>query len=164
MFDESVANVFAQAKAVGLGRTVHAAEGGPAANVEYAIDHLYAQRIGHGYHVLEDAAIYGRCLEGRIHFECCPHSSLDTGAVTTTTNSGKHPIIQFAEDGANFSVSRDDPTITRSSLSDEYSLLMKLGLTEAHIVRANMNAARSAFLPDTEKNLLIKNIITQYGI
>ncbi|KAI1280395.1 Adenosine deaminase [Halotydeus destructor] len=164
MFDESIVNVFTQAKASGLGRTVHAAECGPAVNVEHALDDLHAQRIGHGYRVLEDAATYGRCLEGGVHFECCPYSSMDTGSVTTTTNGGKHPIVQFAEDEANFSISRDDPTITGSSLSDEYSFLMQLGLTEAHIVRANMNAARSAFLPETEKDLLIRNIITQYGI
>ena len=37
---------------------MHAGEDGPASNVKEAIELLKAERIGHGYHVLEDDAIY----------------------------------------------------------------------------------------------------------
>jgi len=34
-----------------------------------ALDVLHAERIGHGYHVLEDEALYRRIIDERIHVE-----------------------------------------------------------------------------------------------
>ena len=45
-------------------------------------------------------------------------------------------IIRFARDGANFSLSTDDPTITGTGMEDEYRLVRGWGLSEAHLVRA----------------------------
>lgn len=109
---------------------------GCAGNVQLALDELCAERIGHGYHIVEDTDIYRNALRNQVHFECCPYSSILTGAVSSAVNCGKHPIVQFAEDGVNFSINKDDTTVTGTTLFDEYALLHQLGLTEAHIVRA----------------------------
>ena len=50
--------LFAEAKNTGVHRTVHAGEDGPADNVRKAIDELHAERIGHGYHVVDDPTLY----------------------------------------------------------------------------------------------------------
>ena len=50
--------LFAEAKSTGVHRTVHAGEDGPADNVRKAIDELHAERIGHGYHVVDDPTLY----------------------------------------------------------------------------------------------------------
>ena len=34
-----------------------------------ALDILHAERIGHGYHVIQDAELYRRTVEERIHLE-----------------------------------------------------------------------------------------------
>ena len=47
-----------EAERCGVHRTVHAGEDGPASNVKEAIELLKAERIGHGYHVLQDDSIY----------------------------------------------------------------------------------------------------------
>ena len=80
MFDPTTIRVFNEARDLGIHRTVHAGEVGPAKCVEQALDVLHAQRIGHGYRVLEDEELYARCLRDRVHFETCPTSSLLTGA------------------------------------------------------------------------------------
>ena len=80
MFDPTTIRVFNEARDLGIHRTVHAGEVGPAKCVEQALDVLHAQRIGHGYRVLEDEQLYARCLRDRVHFETCPTSSLLTGA------------------------------------------------------------------------------------
>ena len=134
--DDEVAKVYREAKKLGIRRTFHAGEAGPAANVAVALDKMVTERIGHGYRVVEDEAIYQRCLKERVHFECCPFSSYFTGAVNGNYNGGIHPIVRMAEDGANFSISKDDPTIFQTTLNDEYRYLMDMGLTEAHLVRA----------------------------
>ncbi|KAL3246528.1 hypothetical protein MRX96_057609 [Rhipicephalus microplus] len=84
--------------------------------------------------------------EKNLHFETCPYSSVLTGGCPLS--SQKHSIIRFAEENANFSISKDDSTITGSTLDDEYDFLRQLGLTEAHFIRANLNAARSCFLSE----------------
>ena len=46
-----------------------------------------------------------------------------------------HPVIRFAKDGANFSVSTDDPTVTGVRLHEELELVKSWGLSDTHIVR-----------------------------
>ena len=80
MFDPVTVAVFTRAAELGIHRTVHAGEVGPAKCVEQALDVLRAERIGHGYAVLRDSALYARCLRDKVHFEVCPTSSILTGA------------------------------------------------------------------------------------
>jgi len=154
--------LFEEAERRGIHRTVHAGEAGPASNVALAIDKLRAERIGHGYRVVGDAAVYRRCLEGPWHFECCPTSSFVTGAVPLTDT--KHPIQRFCEDGLNFSISEDCPTVVQTGLDGEYALLRRMGFNEANLARINFNAAQAAFLPETEKKKLVDKLRAAYGV
>lgn len=138
-YTQEETSAFKRAKELGIHRTVHAGESGPASNVAYAIDKLYAERIGHGYRVLEDRRLYDRCRSLGIHFETCPYSSLLTGAVKLSIlkeSNQRHPIVSFAEDEVNFSINKDDPTVTKSSLDSEYSFLWQMGLREVDFIRA----------------------------
>lgn len=65
----------------GIHRTVHSGEAGPASNVKEAIEVLRAERIGHGYRVLDDDDVYRLAKQKKVHFEECPTSSVKTGAV-----------------------------------------------------------------------------------
>ena len=60
---------FQAARELGLHVTVHAAESGPASNVQQAVEVLGAERIGHGYHVLDDPAVYQLAKDKKLHFE-----------------------------------------------------------------------------------------------
>ena len=42
----------------GIHRTCHAAEMGPARNVRIAVETLNAERIGHGYHIVDDDDVF----------------------------------------------------------------------------------------------------------
>ncbi|KAH9404298.1 hypothetical protein TYRP_000118 [Tyrophagus putrescentiae] len=161
--DESVYSdeeraAFETAFSRGIHRTIHAGEQGPPTNVAYAVKKLHAERIGHGYSVVQSAEIYEMCRSRGVHFECCPYSSLYTSAVKRGEGADKHPIVIFAEDDTNFSVSKDDSTVTQTTLPIEYQLLQRMGLTELHLVRANFNAARSCFLPEEEKRQLLEQL------
>ncbi|XP_050720086.1 adenosine deaminase-like isoform X1 [Eriocheir sinensis] len=156
--------VFEAAKEKGIHRTIHSGEAGPAKCVKMAVELFGAERVGHGYHVLEDEEVYKMCLQENIHFEVCPHSSYLTGAIQSLSCSSKrHPVLRFAEDEASFSISSDDPTVTGTRLSDEYKLLVSWGLTEAHLTRANFQAALHSFLPPAEKKQLIDQLQEAYG-
>ncbi|XP_023235732.1 adenosine deaminase-like [Centruroides sculpturatus] len=125
--------IYKKAKELGIHRTVHAGEAGPASNVSIAIHEMYTERIGHGYHILEDEAIYENALSSGIHFEICPYSSYLTGSVSPEIT---HPVVRFAEDNLSFSINKDDTTLIGKTLDEEYDLLRKIGLKEVHFTRA----------------------------
>jgi len=161
MLEPEAISIFDRAQKLGIHRTVHAGESGQASQVTNALDILHAERIGHGYRILQDPLVYNRISEQRIHLECCPWSSLLTGSVPSSTIP--HPIIKFFEDNINVSVNTDDPTVTGTKIDDEYRLLSNWGLSDVHYVRGTFNAARSCFLPQNEKDDLIQNICKTYG-
>lgn len=154
--------VFLQAAQLGIHRTVHAGERGPAEMVRRAVECYEAERIGHGYRVLEDQNIYKKCLQKNIHFECCPWSSFLTGSVPLGVK--KHPIAVFVDDGVNFSLNTDDTTITGYELSDDYDLVRKWSFSEGNLIKATFNAAKSSFLPSDEKEQLIKTLKKNLGV
>ncbi|XP_054275571.1 adenosine deaminase [Macrosteles quadrilineatus] len=159
---EPVQELMEEARKSGVFRTIHAGEvSGPTA-IERAAYKLRSNRVGHGYHVVQDNQLYSRCLKDQIHFECCPYSSYLTGAVPKATN--KHPILRFAEDGANFSISSDDPMLTGYYLDGDYELARSFGLTDTHLAQANMNAAKASFLPESEKRQLFQEICKSYNL
>lgn len=153
---------FQKAKELGVHRTVHAGENGPAANVKEAIEDMFAERIGHGYHTLDDPAVLQLALDLHIHFEVCPHSSVVTGSVDKDPT--KHPLIKMCQCGASFSISTDDTTLTGLPLSEDYKLVTEgMKLTRTDIAKSNLNAAEAAFLPESEKTSLVAQIRSAYS-
>lgn len=71
--DPRIKEAFKKAKAEGLHCIAHAGENGIAASVTEAVNEMFAERIGHGYHVLDDPAVYQEMRNRNIHFEVCSH-------------------------------------------------------------------------------------------
>ncbi|XP_069058057.1 adenosine deaminase-like isoform X1 [Pleurodeles waltl] len=152
---------YEEAVRCGIHRTVHAGEAGPPAVVREAVEILKAERIGHGYHTIEDPVLYKELLEKKMHFEQCPWSSYITGACDPDLT--KHPMIQLKKDKANYSLSSDGSLVFDSILDTDYSIAKKyMGFTEEDFEQANLNAAQSSFLPDKEKHKLIKQLSEAY--
>ncbi|KAL7859370.1 hypothetical protein SRHO_G00145170 [Serrasalmus rhombeus] len=156
-------NAYEEALRSGIHRTVHAGEVGPPPVVREAVEVLKAERIGHGYHTIEDPALYKQLLEQNMHFEICPISSTLTGACDPDFT--KHPLIRFKEDKANFSLNTDDPMIFNSTLNRDYQIVKKyMGFTEEEFIQLNLNAAKSCFLPEKEKKDLLNQLYEAYGM
>ncbi|XP_076840321.1 adenosine deaminase isoform X2 [Brachyhypopomus gauderio] len=144
-------------------RTVHAGEVGPPSVVREAVEVLKAERIGHGYHTVEDQHLYNQLLQSNMHFETCPVSSKLTGACHP--DFSKHPLNRFKEDKANYSLNTDDPLIFNSTLESDYQTVKKyMGFTEDEFIRVNINAAKSCFLPEKEKQALLEELYEAYGM
>ncbi|XP_078092633.1 adenosine deaminase [Mustelus asterias] len=162
-FNSGHCMAYEEAVKSGIHRTVHAGEVGPASVVKEAVDVLKAERIGHGYHAVEDPCLYERLLKQNMHFELCPWSSYLTGACDPDLT--KHPSIRFREDGANYSLNSDDPLIFKSTLDKDYQVALKyMCFTEDDFIKANINAASSCFLPDKEKEELLSTLYEAYGM
>ncbi|XP_054163463.1 adenosine deaminase-like [Oppia nitens] len=160
-FNEKTVELFRKAKELNIHRTVHAGEVGPACNVAFAVDKLFAERIGHGYNGVLDDEVYRKCQLANIHFEICPVSSYLAAGVSLSV---KHPVVKLAEDLANFSINSDDPTVFGNTLDDDYLFVSKMGLNEFHLVRANINALKSSFLPENRKLELLQYIYKLFGL
>ncbi|XP_070276979.1 adenosine deaminase isoform X1 [Myotis yumanensis] len=146
----------------GIHRTVHAGEAGTAERVKEAVDNLKTERVGHGYHTVEDEALYKRLLENNMHFEVCPWSSYLTGSWNPDT---EHAVVRFKRDQANYSLNTDDPLIFKSTLDTDYQMTkQKMGFTEEEFKRLNINAAKSSFLPEDEKRELLDLLYKAYGM
>lgn len=111
------ADAFAEAARLGLGRTVHAGEGRPAAEIAEAIDRLGAQRIGHGTTLLDDPRLLERVVEEGIVIEACPTSNVHTGALARIED---HPLPRWLALGVRACINPDNTLLSDVSASAEH--------------------------------------------
>nr|XP_042714261.1 adenosine deaminase-like isoform X4 [Chrysemys picta bellii] len=125
---------YEEAERCGIHRTCHAGEVGSPSVIKEAINVLKTERIGHGYHVLEDPALYRELLSRKMHFETCLLCSVLTGACDPDFR--KHPVIQFMNDKANYSLNSDGPLILNSTIETDYKIAKQfLDFTEEEFKR-----------------------------
>ena len=108
---------FTEAKRAGLGRTVHAGEGRPADEIKIAIEHLHAQRIGHGLSVLGDKEVADLVRERNVHIEACPTSNVHTGCIEKFEY---HPMMDWLKEGIRFSLCCDNVLLSETWGRKEY--------------------------------------------
>ncbi|MBN1953914.1 MAG: adenosine deaminase [Anaerolineae bacterium] len=146
------AALFYKARQEGLGITVHAGEAGGAENVQAAIHLLHAQRIGHGVRVVEDSNIVHFVRNNGVTLEVCPTSNLQTGVVLSLSH---HPLLDLLALGVLVTINTDDPSISDTTLTDEYMVaLLAIGLEVDHVRTSVKNSINASFLPQQERRLL----------
>lgn len=151
-------NLFQDAKAAGLGVTIHAGEWSGAHNVREAVEQLNADRVGHGIRAAEDADVVALLRERGTVLEVCPQSNIDSGVVETY---GVHPLLPLYRQGVKTTINTDDPLISDITLSDEFANTMRHGgLTLADVKAQTLTAARAAFLPEAERTALVAQFET----
>lgn len=110
------APAFRRAADLGLGRTVHAGEGRPPAEIRCAIEELHAQRIGHGTTLLEDPAVLDLVLERQVTIEACPTSNVMTGVLSPVE---EHPLPRWLRQGVRVCVCTDNTFFSETRASEE---------------------------------------------
>ncbi len=148
------AGIFQDAKKAGLHITVHAGEWNGAANVAEAIEHLGAERIGHGVRVIEDPSVVALARERGIVFEVCITSNFQSGVIKDIKD---HPLPRMLDAGLKVTLNSDDPSISRITLSDEYQRAIKNKLLpETMLQSLVMTSVQAAFLTQQERNILAR--------
>ena len=99
---------FAQARAAGLGITVHTGEKGTVEEIWDVLEKLKPTRIGHGVKAAQDDRLLAELAEREITLEICPSSNLRTGAVGSV---GEFAAIfqRFHEFGVRYCINTDGP-------------------------------------------------------
>lgn len=113
---EDYAMAFRRARDLGLGRTVHASEGRPPAEIRVAIEQLGAQRIGHGTTLLDDDAVVELVLSHQVVIEACPTSNVHTGVIAAVD---QHPLPRWLERGVRACVNTDNTLLSDVTAREE---------------------------------------------
>lgn len=152
------AAVYAEAARRGFRRTAHAGEAAGPESVAAALEHLGAERIGHGIRAVEDPALVARLARDGVPLEVCPTSNVRTGVVASYA---AHPLRRLFETGVRVTVNSDDPTFFGATLLDELELCVTtLGFEPAELGTMAEHAARAAFLPAEARDRLVERVRT----
>lgn len=150
------APAFAIARSEGLHSVPHAGETDGAESVRQALDHLGAERIGHGVRCLEDPDLVSRLREQGVALEVCPSSNVRLGVVGSAED---HPLPRLLDAGLTVTLNSDDPPMFATTLSNEYRMVAThMGLGAAALADLAKAGVRSSFLPDADKADLLEQI------
>ena len=135
------APAFSRARDLGLGRTVHAGEGRPPAEIRLAVEQLHAQRIGHGTTVLDDPAVAELVARRGILLEACLTSNAQVGVIPTVDD---HPLARWIEHGIRACICTDNTLLSATTSSQESRLAARL-VGDAAVERLHADAGTAAF-------------------
>jgi adenosine deaminase len=138
---------FARARALGLGSVPHAGEAQGAHSVRAAVEHLGADRIGHGIRAVDDPDLLADLAELGIHLEVCPTSNVRTRVVPTIE---AHPLATLMAAGISVSINSGDPPMFGTSLTRELELAARL-VGQDRIPELLRNAMNASFATDDVK-------------
>jgi adenosine deaminase len=137
-----------EARAAGLGLTIHVGEEGGDQGVEEiteVVETLRPDRIGHGILAAREPALMGELAGRGIVLEICPTSNLLTKALSGEDEL-RETICAFVEKGVPFTIATDGPEMMRTRLRDEFELLFRIGaLDEEGLREANGRGHEAAF-------------------
>jgi adenosine deaminase len=148
--------IFKEAKQSGLHVTIHAGEWGPALHVKQAIEEFETERIGHGVRILEDENAIALACEHGTALEVCITSNYQSGVASSLE---AHPLMKMYNLGLNVTINTDDPSVSRITLSHEYYTACEdLHMPQKTLKQRVIAAAKASFLPEDDKELLVKQL------
>ncbi len=144
--------VYGRAEDLGMHRLIHAGEVGGPENIRQAIEHLRAERIGHGIAAFRDPALMDLLAKRQIPLEVCPASNICTGALALqlgieNATIEQHPLPKLFRHGIPIVLSTDDPAMFHTTLTGEYENAAKMGLDKKELERLVEMSFEHAFRP-----------------
>ncbi len=148
------AEAFQFAKKNGLGITVHAGEAYGPGSISQAVKYCGADRIGHGRTLCEDPALENRLKGLGIAIECCPSSNVQ---INLTPSYAEHPVRGYIQRGLLATLNTDNRLLTGIRVTDEYiHAAEEMKMTWSELTTTALNGFRAAFLPEGDKNALLR--------
>lgn len=132
------ADSFAAARAAGLGSVPHAGETAGPASVWSAVEHLDADRIGHGIRAVEDPDLLAHLATEQVPLEVSMTSNVKLGVVP---DIAAHPLPALLDAGIPVCLNTDDPAYFGTDLTTELGLAMACHGLDIDDVRALQGTA-----------------------
>jgi adenosine deaminase len=138
-----------EARAAGLGVTIHVGEEGGDYGIEEigeVVEMLRPDRIGHGILAARQPELMAEIRDRGIVLEICPTSNLLTKALPDEA-AVRQTFRAFVENGVRFTIATDGPEMMRTHLRDELELLRRIGaLDEDELREANARGHEASFV------------------
>jgi adenosine deaminase len=145
----ALAPLVEEARAAGLGVTIHVGEEGEEHGVEEigeVVETLRPDRIGHGILAARDPELMDALREAEIVLEICPTSNLLTKALPNE-EAVRETFRAFVDHSVPFTIATDGPEMMRTHLRDEFELLQRIGaLDENELREANGRGHEASFV------------------
>src|SRR5690606_29975861 len=113
-------------------------------HIRLCLDHLRADRLGHGVRSAEDPALLDRIVAEDVALEVCPVSNVALGVYSDLSSV---PLPQLMEAGATIALGADDPLLFGSRLEGQYATMRAAHeLTDeqlAELARMSFRASRA---------------------
>lgn len=149
----SFAAAFEAAGRLGLKRTIHAGEDGPAENIAIAVRELGCDRVDHGFRLLDDAELTAEIVDRQIPLTVCPTSNVLIANVVPDVAA--HPYARQREMGILATLNSDDPGMMRFDIADEYVAVAdayQYSLEEMESI--SLDGIEACWAPEDEKAAL----------
>jgi adenosine deaminase len=147
----------------GLFRTAHAGEARGPESIWETLQRLRPHRIGHGTRSIEDQQLVEHLRREQIFLELCPSANVQI--IPSIDAWEQHPIDRLYRAGLRLNVNTDSRMLTPTTLTAEYEELQRVfGWGREEFLKTNLMAVEAAFLEDTVKERLRKNLIECYAI
>lgn len=158
---EKFTRVFARCKELGFKITAHAGEEGPPEYIYQALDLLQVDRIDHGNHSLDDAALVRRLTDEGTVLTVCPLSNLKLCVVK---NMDEHPVLTMLKRGLKATINSDDPAYFGGYVNDNYRALIEhLPVTREDLYRLSRNSFEGAWLEARDKTKHLNDLNRLFG-
>ena len=143
------AKMFARARDVGLGTTIHTGETQATSGegVMAVLTQLKPNRIGHGVRAAYNADAVKMLADSGVVLEVCPTSNLNTRAVRHLEEF-KYILGTFEDAGVLFTINTDGTYLCETNIAREHRLLVESEvLSEQTADRCRMLAFEASFIP-----------------
>ena len=138
--------LFRQARAAGLGITIHTGEAGTLAEMRYVVEKIRPERIGHGVKCVQDKNLMADLVANNITLEICPTSNL-RNSVVRTLGEMKNIFRTLKRNKVKFTINTDGPEMYRTNIYKEQEFLRKNKiLNRKEIAQATKWAFESSFI------------------
>jgi adenosine deaminase len=147
-----------QARAAGLGITVHSGENTSAAHLLATLRVFGPRRIGHGIQAWGDPEALRLLKESAVTLEVCPTSNWLTRSVPSLE---AHPLPRLRKAGVQVTLNSDDPQLMGIDLVHEYRLAARLyGFGPEDFLECTRAAVQASFLPEEIRHELLARYFT----
>lgn len=162
---ENFWKAFKMAKDAGFKITIHAGEFGEHwRNVETAMKLLGADRIDHGYTIIDSPELVEEAKAANMHFAVVPTNSYYLRTLSDEEWAIKHPVRKMVELGLKVFPNSDDPTMHHISISESWLLMHNwLDFTLPQLRKMLENSIEAAWVSDEQKAGLEKRWLEEFG-
>jgi adenosine deaminase len=144
-----IAPLVEEARAAGLGVTIHVGEEGGETGrdeIREVVEALRPDRIGHGILAAGDPQLMTALRDTETVLEICPTSNLLTKALRDEAEV-RQTVRAFVDHGVQFTIATDGPEMMGTHLRDEFDLLVRIGaLGEDELAEANARGHEASFV------------------